>query len=516
MLSSIFNISFFSGFGGMGLILLVVILYFKFPKQTTAVLKVIGCIVLFVALPISAVFGVVNINGYYSASGGIFGQIKDSLGLNVGKVSTDTFEVSGLNLRLDDNGEYTAVITVDLDSDDVNLSLDPNKDYLILVNGGLTTNSFKSTTGGSIALSADYTYSFSDYDREEVLKDTLKISFVVNKDNIVCRLSTSGGATARDLWKLYYTKNGMTFKFVETTYLPTSPSEGEGDTSQYCVLSFYDGDELVTSKFTLTGTPLTSVPTYTKTGYFFKGWSLDKVNVFDFSQNITQNLTFYALLEQSKMAGTYFYSIKLADDVVPLDIEGTFEISDNGVVFKGIDTTLTDWNVSTSVEKNKVHLAGELNSLNKMDFNLVFDNSQEAWSYEVVEVKFNGDYVNTFDKFSVVKCLDPTMYETSDTQKVVIFSDYLNQVYTSSVSMDILSEDGALFDNGAEFVISGYSENVIFENGVVKLYSDTFEETTYEGEFEPYVCIMYEGSSYLIANRIKAGTYLAFELNFEA
>lgn len=299
MFNSIFNISFFSGFGGMGLILLVVILYFKFPKQTTAVLKVIGCIVLFVALPISAVFGVVNINGYYSASGGIFGQIKDSLGLNVGEVSTDTFEVSGLNLRLDENGEYTAVITVDLESDDVNLSLDPNKDYLILVNGGLTTNSFKSTTGGSIALSADYTYSFSNYDREEVLKDTLKISFVVNKDNIVCRLSTSGGATARDLWKLYYAKNGMTFKFVETTYLPTSPSEGEGDTSQYCVLSFYDGDELVTTRVHKIGTELTDIPTISKYGYIFDGWSIDGVEVYNFNQPIGEDQTFSALFTRN-------------------------------------------------------------------------------------------------------------------------------------------------------------------------------------------------------------------------
>lgn len=327
-LLSIFSLKFLSwGISGVSVFLLILVFcLFKFPNGTKLALKIFGALVLFVGLPISAVFGVVNVNGYYSAEGGIFGQIKKSLGINIGTVSSDTFEVSGLNLRLDENGEYSAVITVDLADESVSgLKLDSSKNYAILVNRGLTTDNFKAVTGDSIAMSAKYTYSFLDYDRGEMLKDTLKISFVVNKNDVVCRLSTAGGATARDLWKLYFKKNGMTFKFVEANYIPpANPSEGEGDISQFCILSFYDDSDLVVTKFVVRGTNLSDVPTYSKEGYFFEGWSLDKETLFDFVQKIDADMVFYA-----KLSNTVTFNIESISSSNPF----TFEVAsyDNGL-----------------------------------------------------------------------------------------------------------------------------------------------------------------------------------------
>lgn len=204
--------------GILFVVLILAICLSKWRKQTKYFLKIIGCLLVYVALPISAVFCAVNINGYLFAKGGIFGQIKQSFGINTGKVTSDTFEISELNLRLDENQEYSAIIRVDVENLEATIKLDKNKKYDFLVNGGLTTNNFMSTTGESIAFSADYTYNFKDFKNNEIIKDTLHISFAFNKKQIECRLSSNGGAVAQNLWRLYYKKNGMSIKFIESTY----------------------------------------------------------------------------------------------------------------------------------------------------------------------------------------------------------------------------------------------------------------------------------------------------------
>ncbi len=293
---SIFSLASF-GWGCSGIlvfILILVVCLHKWKKQTVIFLQVCGCILLFGVMPVAAVFCGVNVNGYLSAEGGIFGKIKTSLGINTGKVSTDTFEVSELNLRLDENGEYSAIVRVNIKDAETTLKINPNKKYALLVNGALTSDNFMSTTGENIALSADYTYAFNDFQRKEIAKDTLHIAFMLNKDDIVCRLSTEGGAAAKDLWKLYYRKNGMKIKFVESNYeKPPIISEGGGDVSNIVTVRFLDkNNEVLSTKLVDVKNKIDYIPTIDN--ILFKGWTVDgtavltneQIKAFELSEDI--------------------------------------------------------------------------------------------------------------------------------------------------------------------------------------------------------------------------------------
>ncbi len=279
-------------------ILLLVICYKNWPDETKMFLKVSICILIFAVVPCFAVYCGVEANIYYGSEGGIFGQLKNSWNSNIGKVSTDTFEISELNLRLDENQEYSATIRVDLDTFESKLILNPNKKYSLFVNNALTSDNFMKVTGESIAISANYTYLFNDFQKNEIGSDTLHILFNFNKNDIVCRVSSAGDSTMRDLWGLYYRKNGMKIKFVETNYTkPSINDEGEGDVSDLCSLVFDDGENSVI-KVCKVNSIFSDIPTFSKVGYKFEGWSIDGVNVFDFSKPITENLEFTPLLTE--------------------------------------------------------------------------------------------------------------------------------------------------------------------------------------------------------------------------
>ncbi len=275
------------------LLLAVVVCYLKWPKPTGVIIQVVVCLAVFVGVPIFDFYCAVNINGYYGAEGGIFGYIGELAGVNKGKVTTDTFEVYELNLRLDENNEYSATIGVNLDEQTSVLKIDKTKKHVLLVNGALTSDNFMAVTGDSIAMSADYGYSFKGFQKDEIVKDSLHIAFQINKSEIECKLSTQGTSLARDMWRLYYKKNGMKIKFVESDYTkPPISNEGEGDVSGLCSLVFNDGETSVT-KICNKNTVFSDVPTVDAAyGYTFAGWSTDGENIFDFSQPINENLQF--------------------------------------------------------------------------------------------------------------------------------------------------------------------------------------------------------------------------------
>lgn len=321
--------------GCSGILFFILILVYclnRWGSQTKIVLKTVGCLVLFVAMPIGAVFCGVNVNGYLSAEGGIFGQIKKSLGLNKVNVSTDTFEISELNLRLDENGEYSAKINVDIEDSETTIKINRDKNYILLVNGELTSKNFMYSTGESVSFSADYSYTFKDFKKDEILKDTLHIYFMINKNDITCRLTSNGGAVAQELWKVYNKKNGMKIRFIQSDYRnPSNISEGVGDTSQYSILTFKDENNFNISRVVLTGTPLKeNPPLYSTDGYTFEGWSIDGKNVFDFTQEINEDLTFNPILFQSKLVlldenYNVIYRHRMLGDY----------LSENGLIYNG-------------------------------------------------------------------------------------------------------------------------------------------------------------------------------------
>lgn len=319
-------------------ILLLVICYKNWPDETKMFLKVSACILIFAVVPCFAVYCGVEANIYYGAEGGIFGQLKNSLNINTGKVTTDTFEISELNLRLDENREYSATIRVDLDTFESKLILNPNKKYMLFVNNALTSDNFMRVTGDSIAMSANYTYLFNDFQKNEIGSDTLHISFNFNKNDIVCRVSSAGDSTMRDLWGLYYRKNGMKIKFVESDYTkPPISNEGEGDVSGLCSLVFNDGETSVT-KICNKNTVFSDVPTVDAAyGYTFAGWSTDGENIFDFTQPITENLEFTPIFTKkaTKWVSSGYYmdgQINFEQDVNLAYYETTITEQENTIV----------------------------------------------------------------------------------------------------------------------------------------------------------------------------------------
>ena len=208
-------------------------------KQARLFVGVIACVG-FVAL---TGYCAIELNYYYSASGGVFGFIGEKLTTNQVVITDDyTYEVQNLVLLEDEDGKYSATAVVN-----TVIKLEDNKTYGIFVNNSPATQILQN----SEYMQAEYRYQFYDDDAITLLcDDSLKINLAFYENLTTIKISTEGktntldGQSTVNYWNGYFSKNNLEISVKEISYINEDGfNEVEGDVSNFVVVNYYlDGN----------------------------------------------------------------------------------------------------------------------------------------------------------------------------------------------------------------------------------------------------------------------------------
>lgn len=205
-------------------VIVVIIACFKFPKMGKYIIfSLLGTVLL-----IMTAYSLVQLEKYYSAKGGTYGQLKGFFETNKAE-ELDTNKLSITNIELLQNDTDTNVYSASLQITDVYI-LENDSEYLILINSVPCTSS----ENQSDYVKAEYTYTFYNKNKEEILTDTLDITFAFYSKSTRLTLETDGGLEAVGLWNYYFNKNTFVVELVQksktsqelnfvTTYVPEVP-----------------------------------------------------------------------------------------------------------------------------------------------------------------------------------------------------------------------------------------------------------------------------------------------------
>lgn len=191
----------------VAVVLGVIWLCIKFQSARIMVFTILACIYL-----VFTMFSLLSVITYYKAHGGIFGGIDKIEKLPENDLIIDEtnlqFNFTNVSLKAVENGysagvNHTAVIDLE------------NAKYTILVNNTPVGNCENSTD----YILGDYTYTFYDTAKNELLTDTLKISIAFNELGTECVLTTSGNGETIKYWNYYFAKNGFVITIEKDGYI---------------------------------------------------------------------------------------------------------------------------------------------------------------------------------------------------------------------------------------------------------------------------------------------------------
>lgn len=193
MLNSIFNLSEIYDILIIIAVIICLFIVLKFKSFRVFALSVIA--VIYVGLSVVAMFA---INNYYTASGGIFGELEQILNPDV-VVNDMSFDLQNLTLlETDEENKYEMKISTEY-------VLEPNEEYDVLVNG-IPSNIINYSSDFVVA---EYDYVFYNEDLIEVLFDTLTIKFSFFKNSTIIQIYTLGGEKAVGYWNYFFNMNNF-------------------------------------------------------------------------------------------------------------------------------------------------------------------------------------------------------------------------------------------------------------------------------------------------------------------
>lgn len=267
----------------------------------------------------SVVYSCIHLNIYYSAQGGIYGQLSHIFGQN-NQVSVEVdekiFSFKDVILTQEDGDIYS----VKMLSEKV-IKLKSDESYAIYINNTPCTYSETSPDH----FKALYTYNF--YNKEDVCEktDTLELYFQLNNKGIEIEVQTRGGSSAVRYWNNYFNKNGFEVKIAKTEKQNNENINiGEGDVSNFVVASFYNGEEVYLTQVYHPGDKVT-FPNVNED--LFYGWAIEENGEVIFDYTISQSTNFYAVYKDVSKYTVSFY----------LDREGETlhyrQVIDEGEVF---------------------------------------------------------------------------------------------------------------------------------------------------------------------------------------
>lgn len=284
----------------------------KFPAGK----YVLGTLLMIVAL-VSAAYSVVQLNFYYTASGGIFGKISGIFDTNtVTKVDNMKFNFNNIELLATGNeNEYAAKLITDevLEMSD--------KTYGVFVNNSPCGHVENSTD----YIKANYKYIFYNDEMQVLCEDTLSFRFAFYSNSTEFTIKTIGGAEAVNYWNHFFNKNVFEVSLKEATYDNNGNIEiGDGEVS-YALANYYIEENGQQVKYL---TQLYHVgqavefPFPEQISSSFAGWSLNGTDVLT-NYTIKSHTAFYAVKSETEIYTVTYkiceqgpYSHKLTEKIM--------------------------------------------------------------------------------------------------------------------------------------------------------------------------------------------------------
>jgi len=276
------------------------------------------------------------------------GYISGLIKPNTGTVTiTDKLEFSLNNIMLSQgvDGSYSAKIYLD-----DTLKLKENLKYEVNVNEE-PCSKIDFSTGTNSYIRAEYVYTFLDDELNPLCTDTLVFNISFFDYSTEIKITTSGGQTAVDYWNTYFSKNDFKVNVKVSDYeRDSSLVYGEGDYSNYFVLTYMvDDEEYLTQIFDSKQT-VALIEAPDKFGYVFSHWVDSNGNKVNQTSNLNSNITLYAVYIEA--------------EALPWTIDG-----DTITGYTGTSTELI-FPTSYSIGPNGKYIAGEDYQIKyvKMDF----------------------------------------------------------------------------------------------------------------------------------------------------
>ena len=176
---------------------LIVFVIYLLCKQSEGA-KVIFTTLLIIVLGVGTFYSGIEINKYYSATGGIIGQISGIFNTNEIEVG-DNLEIKLNNIELTKVDEESYVARFEETDEDKIIHLAEGKNYNVYVNDIPCLNLETSMPN---VISANYTYNFYSENQELILSDTINFKFAFNDKSTVVLVTTKGGAEAVKYWTI--------------------------------------------------------------------------------------------------------------------------------------------------------------------------------------------------------------------------------------------------------------------------------------------------------------------------
>ncbi len=280
MLTLLFDASFWYDLIVAVVVVALIVLFIKVKESRI----VIGIIAL-VLVAASGVYCGVSINTYLSAEGGIYGVISDFLGV-AGRVEINGKEMSfsGISLTQEDGDVYSTTI-----SNSQALELEEGEIYGVNVNGLPCYY----VEGSTDHVTAFYKYTFYGKENNEIKTDTLKMYFQFVPNKTTLYMKTEGGSEAVKLWYDYFTLYNFKVEVMTVKNNQTELEVGEGDMSNYSVVTYYLDDELYTKQVYIKNSNLNLPALPTVENKQVTEW-LDSQDNIVTEKTVNDNLSIYA------------------------------------------------------------------------------------------------------------------------------------------------------------------------------------------------------------------------------
>lgn len=403
MLELIFGDSMFETIKFVAIIAAIVGVFLIFARYKPAQGFVYGALLL--VLIGTATFSFGSLNNYYSASGGVIGELTSLVKKNEVTISQEVddiiFDFTNVVLMENSKGKYSATMT----TEEI-IMLDANESYFIYVNE-TPCNTVKCE---ATDIYATYNYTFLNREDGEYLSladDEMTFYFAFYKNYSYLYIEVENGADTYKLWNAYFNKNSFSVKVVKV------PTEFYEQTN-YPTINLNIKDSTQETIKVKKGTTYILPETYELEGYRFMGWSFDGATITsETSIQVVEDLTIYAIFEK-----LYYVRYCYLNDSTIDQNSNIFAVESyiNGEKFSSV-------NPGTPTRNNYSFLGWSLDGesvidLNKTTQNGTITNLYAVWQAENIEVNIylNGGSM-TIDGMTYTE--DFTTYFSAD-EKLIL------------------------------------------------------------------------------------------------
>lgn len=460
---------------------LIVFVIYLLCKQSEGA-KVIFTTLLIIVLGVGTVYSGIEINKYYSATGGIIGQISGIFNTNEIEVG-DNLEIKLNNIELTKVDEESYVARFEETDEDKIIHLAEDKDYNVYINDIPCLNLETSMPN---VISANYTYNFYSENQELILSDTINFKFAFNDKSTVVLVTTKGGAEAVKYWNYYFNKNDVviTLKEIENQEDYESNFSDLNLGENESLVTYYFDEDLAGFQVVATGSKLNPIEIEMPEGIQFNGWKVNDEIVDTSSYIVNENTSFHAdyveLVYLELRAGTsQSYTVLdsgyYAQGTTLLDCLG-YTLPDTAMTNLGMEiydgNMSMDWEFDSKVED----IAGGV--LYVKNLSMLIDRNINFYPYSNTYTITNLGIEESIDLSYVTNCWF-TELEISNTRKHIIlghmdFGQYSPTSYFYSGDKIWTTQDGGTIeedfdlsyhlDSNLNFIID-LSDNLLSSQG---------------------------------------------------